>query len=125
MLQENVLIVWGNEEERERAEWIAKNSSYATVMPKLSLNELKAFIASADLLIGNDTGPTHMAWGLNIPSITIFGPTPVSRVYQTPINRVIKSSSKVNPYKLNRQDFSIREIDPQKIVTMAKELLGK
>ncbi len=125
MLQENVLIVWGNDEERAKAEWIAKNSTFATVMPKLNLNELKAFIANADLVIGNDTGPTHMAWGLNIPSITIFGPTPVSRVYQTPINRVVKSASKVNPYKLNKQDFSIREIEAEKIAAMANELLGK
>ena len=123
MLQENILIIWGNEDERVKAEWIANKSKFATVMPKLSLNDLKALIANADLLIGNDTGPTHMAWGLNIPSITIFGPTPISRVYQTPINRVVKSSSKVNPYKLNRQDFSIREIEVKEIFKIAKELL--
>ena len=125
ILQENVLIVWGDKQEREKAEWIAQNSSFAFVMPKLNLNELKALIASADLVIGNDTGPTHMAWGLNIPSITLFGPTPVSRVYVTPINKVVKSASKVNPYKLNKQDFSIREIEADKIAHLAKELLGK
>jgi heptosyltransferase-1 len=92
-------------------------------MPKLDLNSLKALIAKADLLIGNDTGPTHIAWGLNRPSITIFGPTPVSRVYQTDINKVVKSASIVNPYKLNKQDFSIKEIDEQEIITLAKALL--
>ena len=122
-LQENVLITWGNEEERQRAEWIASHSNHATLLPKLDLNALKALIGTSDLTIGNDTGPTHMAWGLNRPSITIFGPTPVSRVYQTPINRVIKSHSEVDPYRLNREDYSIREIVPEQIVTLARELL--
>jgi len=74
------------------------------------------------LLIGNDTGPTHMAWGLNVPSITIFGPTPINRVYVTPINRVVKSSSTVNHYKLDKNDFSIREIEADEIIKIAKEL---
>jgi heptosyltransferase-1 len=82
-------------------------------------------IARADLLIGNDTGPTHMAWALNRPSITIFGPTPVSRVYQTDINRVVKSTSTVNPYKLNKNDFSIREIGEQEIIQQTAPLLER
>ena len=123
LLEENVLIVWGSEEERERAEWIASESDYATVLPKLDLNALKCVIGESDLTIGNDTGPTHMAWGLNRPSITLFGPTPTSRVYVTPINRVIDSPSKVDPFHLDKQDFSIREIAPEEVATVARELL--
>jgi len=123
-LKENILIVWGSESEKENAEWIAHHSKYVTVLPPIDLNNLKAVIAKSDLLIGNDTGPTHMAWGLNIPSITIFGPTPVNRVYETAINKVIKSLSEVNHYKLNKEDFSICEIDAEEIVDMAKELLN-
>ncbi|RUM74057.1 MAG: lipopolysaccharide heptosyltransferase I [Sulfurovum sp.] len=124
-LKENILIAWGSEDEHERAKWIAENSSFARVLPKLTINALKAVIGKSDLVIGNDTGPTHMAWGLNIPSITIFGPTPINRVYQTPINRVIKSKSDVNHYKLNKKDFSITEIPSHKVILMAKELLIK
>jgi len=122
-LKENIIIVWGNEEEKERAEWIKLNSKYVKIAPKGDLNQLKAIISKADLIIGNDTGPTHMAWGLNIPSITIFGPTPINRVYQTKINRVVKSNSKVNPYKLDKNDFSIREIEVSEIVQLAKTIL--
>jgi heptosyltransferase-1 len=120
----NVLLTWGSDKEKEWAEWIAKHTSNAKVLPRLNLNTLKALIAKADLVIGNDTGPTHMAWGLNIPSITLFGPTPVSRVYQTPINFVIKSDSEVDPYKLDKNDFSIRNIDSGEIITMAERLLN-
>ncbi len=122
-LKESILVVWGNEDEHTKALWLESKSRYIKAVPKLNLNELKELIAKSDLTIGNDTGPTHMAWGFNRPSITIFGPTPVSRVYITDINKVIKSSSKVNPYKLNKQDFSIGEINPQDIVSIAKELI--
>lgn len=124
-LQQNCLVVWGNDTERHSAERMASQSEFIKVMPKLDLNSLKALIAHADLVIGNDTGPTHIAWGLNRPSITIFGPTPISRVYQTDINKVIKSASIVNPYKLNKQDYSIKDIDEQDIITIAQTLLVK
>jgi heptosyltransferase I len=123
-LQQNCLVVWGNDQERKKAEWMSMQSDTIEALPKLDLNSLKALIAHADLLIGNDTGPTHMAWALNRPSITIFGPTPVSRVYQTGINKVVKSASIVNPYKLDKQDYSIREINENAIIEMAKGLLA-
>ena len=122
-LPANYLICWGNEQEQQTGRWLAERSD-ARVLPRLNLNDLKAAIARVDLLIGNDTGPTHMAWGLNRPSITLFGPTPISRVYQTEINRVLKSSSVVNPFKLNKNDFSIAEISPQDIIDLANSLLA-
>lgn len=122
-LQENCLVIWGNEQEKAKAEWMAKQCANIRVLPHMGLNDLKLAIAKTDLVIGNDTGPTHMAWALNRPSITLFGPTPVSRVYQTDINKVIKSSSTVNPFKLNRQDYSIKDIDEQTVIDQAKCLL--
>lgn len=123
-LQQNCLVIWGSDQEKTTADWMATQSGLIKVMPKLDLNSLKALIAKADLLIGNDTGPTHMAWALNRPSITLFGPTPVSRVYQTGINKVVKSASIVNPYKLNKQDYSIKDIDEREIIELAKFLLS-
>ncbi|MGZ8185597.1 MAG: lipopolysaccharide heptosyltransferase I [Methylobacter sp.] len=123
-LQVNCLVVWGNDQEKQTASSMSRQSEFIKIMPQLDLNSLKALIAKADLLIGNDTGPTHMAWALNRPSITIFGPTPVTRVYQTAINKVVKSPSIVNPYKLDKQDYSIKEIKEDKIISMAKSLLS-
>ena len=65
-----------------------------------------------------------MAWALNIPSITIFGNTPEYRnTYPTSINKVIKSISEVDPLKLDKNDFTIRDIKVSEIVEMAKVLL--
>ncbi len=122
-LQQNCLVVWASDQEKDAADWMSTQSGNIQVMPKMDLNSLKALIAKADLLIGNDTGPTHMAWALNRPSITIFGPTPIRMAYQTSINKVVKSASSVNPYKLNRQDYSIRDIDEIEISDLAKTLL--
>jgi len=117
------LIIWGNNTEREDAQWIENNSKNCFVLESLTLDRLKSLILGSKLVIGNDTGPTHMAWGLNIPSITIFGPTPISRIFETPINKYIKSSSVVNPFKLNKEDFSISEIPSDDIVKIARNLL--
>ncbi len=119
----NCLAVWGNEQEQAVAKWLESRAENIKAMPKMDLNSLKAAIAKSDLVIGNDTGPTHMAWALNRPSITIFGPTPVSRVYQTESNRVIKSPSKINPYKLDKNDFSIKDIDECQVIEIANKLL--
>lgn len=117
-------LIWGSEAERLHAEWIAAHSSNAVVAPKMSLGELVNFIAHCDLVIGNDTGPTHMAWAMNRPSITLFGPTNERMIFPTSINIGIKSSSPVDILKINRNDFSIRDIDPSIIIQKAKELLS-
>ncbi|MEA1983606.1 MAG: lipopolysaccharide heptosyltransferase I [Campylobacterota bacterium] len=122
-LKEKVYIIWGSEEERVNAEWICEKSEYATLAPKLKLDELVSFISQMDLLIGNDTGPTHMAWAQNIPSITLLGPTTTRMIYQTPYNIGIKSPSEVNILKIDKNDFSIKEILYKDILDKAKELL--
>jgi len=113
------LVVWGNEQEKEKADWMSAESAFIQVMPRLELDDLKHVLDKATLVIGNDTGPTHIAWGLNTPSITLFGPTPVDRIYEAPNHKAIKSSSSVDHSKLNMNDFSIKDIDPNEIAKMA------
>jgi len=122
-LRENCFLIWGNEAEREEAAFIAEHSAFASLAPKLSLDALVSYISQMDLLIGNDTGPTHMAWAQNVPSITLLGPTTSRMIYETPKNIGIKSPSKVNILKIDKNDFSIKEIAPLTIVQKAKELL--
>ena len=125
LIEESAIVVWGSEEEHSSAKYIAEHSS-ATIMPKLTLGELKALISRADLVIGGDSGPTHMAWALNRASITLFGPTPGWRnTISTKQNRVICSDSKVDPLKLNRDDYSIQNIKPSHIAEVAIDLIYK
>ncbi|MCK9491423.1 MAG: lipopolysaccharide heptosyltransferase I [Sulfurimonas sp.] len=122
-LGQNCYIIWGNDKEREDALWICKNSSFAILTPKLSLLELVSFVSSVDLLIGNDTGPTHIAWAQNIASVTLFGPTTKRMMYETSKNLFVKSDSKVDIYKIDKNDFSIGEIEVKSIAKKARELL--
>ena len=123
-LQQHATILWGNQKEKEDALWLTRNTQHATLAPQLSLDKLPSYVSSFDLVIGNDTGPTHLAWTQNIPSITLFGPTNERMIYQTPHNLAIHSPSKVNLKKIDKKDFSIKEIPPQTIVKTAKELLS-
>lgn len=120
----NILLIWGSHEEKLKAEAIHEQSPNTIIPPKLTLKELVALIEHCDLTIGNDTGPTHIAWAMNKPSITLFGPTPASKMmWQGPQHLAIESSSHVNPLKLNREDDSIKEISPVEIFQKANTLL--
>ena len=123
-LDANIIILWGSLEEKLMADQIHAGSENSSVASQLTLDELKLVISQVDLVIGGDTGPTHMAWALNIPSITLFGSTPGYRnTYSTDINRVIESESKVDPYKIDKNDFSIKSIKVADIVKKAKQYL--
>ena len=124
-LNENILVIWANEEEKATAQFLQEHSQNVIIAPKVTLDELKSIIHQAKLVIGSDTGPTHMAWALNVPSITLFGNTPEYRnTYITDINKVLKSNSAVNPLKLDKNDYSIKEITPNEVTILAKELLN-
>jgi len=118
------VAIWGSDKEQKMALKLVSISKNVTIAKKLSLDELKELISTADLVIGSDTGPTHLAWALNVPSITIFGSTPMERnCYRTRINLAISAQKTINPFNIDRIDSSIREIDPKNIVKLATGLL--
>ena len=123
-IEANFLIIWGNEKERIIANEIKNLSPQIHVVKKLSFDGLISLISQVDLVVGPDTGPTHMAWALNIPSITLFGPTPGYRnTYITNINKTIESESNVNPRKIDKNDYSIKNIKVSNISKLAQKLL--
>jgi len=122
--EQQCLLIWGSEQEKRYADFIASRASNAIIAPKLSLGELRAAIEHCDLTIGNDTGPTHLAWAMNRPSITLFGPTNTRMIYETPINLACESDSDVDINNINKDDFSIRTISVETIADKARQLLG-
>ncbi|WP_181566318.1 lipopolysaccharide heptosyltransferase I [Helicobacter monodelphidis] len=90
-------------------------------LPKLSLDEVKALLMQVDLVIGGDTGVVHLAFALNIASITLFGNTPIERfALLSPINRALRAEASRDYQK---DDFSIATLCPKKIAEIAKDLL--
>ncbi|MBL0687493.1 MAG: lipopolysaccharide heptosyltransferase I [Sulfurospirillum sp.] len=122
-LHVETFISWGDKHEKQNAQFICKQTD-AKILPKLNLDELKTVILNTSLVIGGDTGPTHMALALNTPSITIFGSTSSLRnTLKTDINLTIDCEKYINSNSLDKNDFCIQNIKPEKIISLSKKLL--
>ncbi|UOS38066.1 lipopolysaccharide heptosyltransferase I [Helicobacter pylori] len=109
-----ICLLWHADETKAAALYDAlKNQRDVLLLPKLTLNEVKALLFKMDLIIGGDTGITHLAWALQKPSITLYGNTPMERFkLESPINVSLTGNSNANYHK---KDFSIQNIEPKKI----------
>jgi heptosyltransferase-1 len=65
------VVVWGNDEERARAERIAAGCGGA-VPPFLSVGDMAAVLARARQIVGLDTGFSHLAAAFGQPTIGIY-----------------------------------------------------
>lgn len=109
--------------ELEMANKISKKT-HAKILKPTTLSDLAKNIRNFTLVIGGDSGPTHLAWAQNVPSITIYGYTPHFRnSFETSVNLTIHSGKEIDPKKLDKNDFCISKIEPKDIANLAKELL--
>lgn len=67
-----VVLPWGSEAELQRSERLAERISGAMVPPRLDLDPLAALIAGAAAVIGTDTGLTHLAGALGVPTVGLY-----------------------------------------------------
>ena len=119
-----IYLCYGNESEKTRAEAIVSGTK-AKLLEKLSIKDMIDFIASCDLIIGNDSGLTHLAWAVNRPSITLFGNRPSHRnAYVTDKNLVVDMGKQIDARSIDKNDFCIREIYPETVANFAKRLLN-
>ncbi len=66
------VLPWGDSAERERAERISGYLSDAVVPPALSIADAASLLAGAHACIGVDTGLTHLAGALKVPTVGIY-----------------------------------------------------
>lgn len=71
-----VLLPWGSTSEKQAAEQLAVSMAQATVLPPLSLNEAVMLIQHAALVVGLDTGLTHLAAAYGRPTVEIYCDSP-------------------------------------------------
>ena len=116
-------LVAGSEPEREKAAKLA--SSGATLLAPLDLAQILEFMDTCDLIIGNDSGITHLAWAQNYATITLFGNRSGARnAFATPKNLIIQATPKheIDAFHIDKRDFCINDIDPAQIIAKAKGL---
>ena len=70
-----VLLPWGNDVERQRAEYIAQGHDDVTVLPRLNLAGVAHAIMRAKGVVAVDTGLGHLTAALDVPAVSLYGPT--------------------------------------------------
>ena len=69
------VLPWGNAREQERSQRIAAGLRAAVVPPALSLEDLAGLLAGGKAVVGVDTGLTHLAAALGVPTVGIYTAT--------------------------------------------------
>ncbi|TVP87747.1 MAG: lipopolysaccharide heptosyltransferase I [Pseudomonadaceae bacterium] len=70
-----VCLPWGNSAEQARAERVAADLPGVSVLPKLNLAGVAGVLAGAKACVAVDTGLGHLAAALDVPTLSLFGPT--------------------------------------------------
>lgn len=71
----SIKLSWGTLQEKENSHCIAQVCDNAELLGELSIDGLLPVIASAQAVVGVDTGFCHLATALNVPTIALYGPT--------------------------------------------------
>ena len=121
------VVLFGTDTERKAAEAVEAAMRHKPLMlaGKTKLREAMALISCCDLWIGNDGGLLHLAAGVGLSTVGIFGPTKFARWhYDGPRHRSLVSplAEGVKP-----TDDAIRAaldtITPDQVEQAARELL--
>lgn len=104
---------------------VKKNIYFAP--PDISIGELGGLIKRLNYFITSDTGPKHIATGLNIPTLTIFGATHAQDWNPPDLIRfpIIKNNIKCSPCNKNKCDSlkCMKELYPEDVFKRIKKII--
>lgn len=69
------LVLWGPDEKELASAVVASSEGAARLAPETDLPGLVSLLRSAELVVGGDTGPVHIAAGLGVPVVGLYGPS--------------------------------------------------
>jgi ADP-heptose:LPS heptosyltransferase len=113
------IALTGSMEERVlvRAVQSRMRSGTADLTGKTSLGAMAALLAKSALLISNDTGVSHLAAALRVPSVVIFSGSDPAR--WAPLDRRLHRALG------NPLDSETRPVTPQAVLKEARRVLGR
>jgi heptosyltransferase-1 len=124
-------VVLGGPDDQEALERIraATGTQMRSLVGRTSLTQAAAVIRGAGLVVGVDTGLTHMAIAFDRPTITIFGSNipytePPTRRARVLVHWLECSPCKGNP-TCNGEYTCMRLIQPQDVLAAAREVMAE
>jgi lipopolysaccharide heptosyltransferase I len=70
------VVTWAGDDELAMAKAVCQSAhGQAVLAESTSLTELRSLIRQAQLFVGSDTGPMHLAVAVGTPCVSIYGPT--------------------------------------------------
>ena len=126
----NFILIWGNKKEKENCEYIKSKivKENAFVIPDSPIRYLGAIIKKCDLVIGNDSGPLHIAVAVGVPTLGIYGPTNPNLQGPYGDTNLSVVNEKLNCLYCNLLDCPIgnicmTELSKDKIIDKVRELI--
>jgi heptosyltransferase-1 len=127
----SVLLPWGNDQEEARAKRLAVHPG-VHVLPRLSLSEMGYVLSRAQACVCMDTGLSHLAAALNVPSITLYGSTDSGLIGASGASQVhLRSDLECSPCQSKTCRFTsgdnpcLKQIAPERVFRDLLHLLGK
>jgi len=106
------------------AKGVVAASEGAARMVACDVAGLVALLRRADLFVGGDSGPTHMAAALAVPVVALFGPTDPARngPWGPGAKAVLREAGAVTSYKRTAVSAMVK-ISVEQVVEAVRELL--
>lgn len=83
-----VLLPWGSAKEEQRAKRIGAASDNVRILPRTSLTEVAEILLSANGVVSVDTGLGHLSAALNVPTVSLYGPTDPEEIGTQGLNQI-------------------------------------
>ncbi len=116
-------LPWGNPVERARAERIAAACEQAgaaaedvRVLPRLNLSGIASVIAGATAVVAVDTGLGHLAAALEVPTVSLYGPTSPDLVGAYGVGQVHLSIRKLAPVTRVVEPAIFAPLTPERVM---------
>lgn len=113
--EEVTIVLLGGKEEQAAAQAMrrAMRSPAVDLTGTTTLRETMGVLTHLSLFLSNDTGVSHIAAALDIPTVTLFGPTPASKWGSTDPGALV----------LIAPDGDLQRLESDSVVAAARRLL--